>query len=370
MSEEEKIALFDAYLRNQLSIKDRAAFETLKDKNETFKNDFENYQNLSLDIKNGEEYGLIKESLKEIHADLIHPKKSILVQAKFLIPIISAAAVLLFLLTVYPMNENGDTAKAENTGAEDDYSPTENEEGAVEATEAFEETDSIYYESIDEENFNGNSSSNLLNEPIDYLESIPLGTSFQISENGYFITAKHLVHKKRYVQLHNKEQNLAFYTEVIYRDTLTDFALLKCSDSIASLLKPCPYKIRSTKPSLGDEVFTLGYPKADIVYTQGSISSSKGYHSDSLTFELSMASNDGNSGAPLFTKTGSFTGFIIANNSKKQSVTYIVQPAYIYDRIKQLDDKFDINMSKNYSQNSQKTSYLIGKFTPFIFELK
>lgn len=368
MSEEEKIALFDAYSRNELSLEDRAGFETLLDKNDQFQQDFDEYKKIATEIKDGEEYGLIKKTLKDIHADLNSPKKSIFLQAKFYIPIISAAAVLVLLFTVFPFgggSGNGDTAQAENLA--DDYSPTDNEEDAVEATEAFEEEDSANSEGASEEMGN---SFDQLDEQCDYNESVPLGTCFQISENGYFITAKHLVYKKRYVIIQNKEQNLAFYTEVIYRDTLTDFAVLKCSDSIAHLLKPSPFKIRSTSPVLGDEVFTLGYPKADIVYTKGAVSSSKGYHSDSLTFELSMASNPGNSGAPLFSKTGNFMGFIIANNSKKQSVTYVVQPAYIYSRIKQLDERFDIDMSNNYSKNSQKTSYLIGKFTPFIFELK
>lgn len=375
MSEEEKIALFDAYLRNELSVEDRAGFKTLLDKNEDFKKDFDAYQSTAHEIKEGQEYGLIKETLKEIHAEHIQPKKSILLRAKFIIPIVSAAAILVLLITVFPFNENGDTAQAENVSA-DDYSPTDNEEEAGEGEAFYEEAtevqemDSIIHENYADTNNENNNSVDFLNKVIEYTQSVPLGTSFQISKKGYFITAKHLVYKKRYVQLHNKEQQLAFYAEVIYRDTLADFAVLKCSDSIANLLNPCPYKIRSKQPNLGDEVFTLGYPKAEIVYTKGAVSSSKGYRSDSLTFELSLPSNSGNSGAPLFSKSGNFMGLIVANNSKKQSVTYVVQPTYIAERIQQLRSKYDIDMSKNYSKNSQKPSYLIEKFTPFIFELK
>lgn len=369
MNEEEKIALFDAFLAGQLSATDKADFNTLIEKNQAFKADFESYQKSSAEIKTSQEYNIIKNSLKEIHSTMKANEKPLIFKLKFIIPIVSAAAVIVLLFTVYPFNENGDTESANVMS--DDYSPTENQEEATESLEEYEMADSTAI-AVDTESYNVSYSINVdrLTEPIEYSESVPLGTSFQLSANGYFITAKHLVYKKRYVILQNKEQNLAFYAEVIYRDTLTDFAILKCSDSISNLLKPSPYKVRPTKPQLGDEVFTLGYPKADIVYTKGSISSAKGYRSDSLTFELSMASNPGNSGAPLFSKNGNFMGFIIANNSKKQSVTYVVQPSYIYERIIQLNERFNIDMSKNYSKNSQKTGYLIDKFTPFIFELK
>ena len=369
MSEEEKIALFDAFLKGELSAQDKADFNTLLEKNEDFRLSFEDYQLISDQIKKGEEYRLIKHSLMEIHAATQKTHSKIL-KLKFIIPIISAAAIVILMYTIFPMGSNGDTAHA-TENSEGDYSPTDNEGEASEMSEETEVADSTLDEfEIDEQNFNQSESQDQLDEMVSVTESIPLGTSFQISENGYFITAKHLVHKKRYVILQNKDQNLAFYTEVIYRDTLTDFALLKCSDSVANLLKPCPYKIKTMTPQLGDEVFTIGYPKADIVYTKGSVSSSKGYRSDSLTFELSMASNPGNSGAPLFSKNGNLMGFIIANNSKKQSVTYVVQPSYIHKRLQQLDERFDIDMSKNYSKNSQKPSYLIGKFSPFVFELK
>ena len=45
MNEEEKIALFDAFLRNEMSDSDKSDFTALLDKSEEFKNDFESYQN-------------------------------------------------------------------------------------------------------------------------------------------------------------------------------------------------------------------------------------------------------------------------------------------------------------------------------------
>ena len=371
MSEEEKIALFDAYLADELSEIDKENFELLIDKNEIFRGDFEAYQAFAEKIKIAEEYGTIKTYLKTIHAETQKPKKSVFLSPKFYIPFM-AAAVIAILFMVIPMNTSEDkVAMADDSSQE--YSPTTNAEEAAEIEEGVDSenlNDSIDFEMFTEaENNSENNGIDKLDKSLIYKRATPIGTSFLISEKGYFITAKHLVFKKRYVRLQNKEANLAFYAEVVYRDTLTDFAVLKCSDENSASMVSAPYKLNNKKPNLGDEVFTLGYPKTEIVYTKGAVSSANGFKSDSITYELSLASNAGNSGAPIFSKKGTFMGFIVANNSKKQSVTYAVKPDYIAQRMNQLQQNMDIGVSKNYNTISSKTATLIRRFSPFIFEV-
>ena len=67
MKEEEKIALFDAYLGNELSAEDRANFELLLEKNIDLKAEFEEYKSFSQEIYEGAEYGSIKGNLDQIH---------------------------------------------------------------------------------------------------------------------------------------------------------------------------------------------------------------------------------------------------------------------------------------------------------------
>jgi len=374
MSEEEKIALFDAYLRNEMSESDSSNFTALSDKSEDFRNEFEAYKSDSAQIKSAEEYGQIRSTLKSIHQEIHTPKKSLFVQMKFWIPL-AAAAVVAIVVFALPTVMGGNADTADNAAEQmvylenDDVADGASEEASEEAlvmTEEIVESDSstvgYFYES--------EMHTSELNQYVRYSDLIiPKGTCFPISNQGYFLTAKHLVHKRRYVKIQQKDLDIAFNTEVVYRDSVLDFAILKCSEKNAELISRVPFKMVKSQPSLGDNVFSLGYPKADIVYTKGDVSSENGFRSDSMTYQISMPANPGNSGAPLFTKKGDLAGIIIANNSKKQSVTYVIKPDYILDRIENLQNKFEISLKSNYSVRYNQTSTTIKKYRPFVFEL-
>lgn len=373
MSEEEKIALFDAYTRDEMSDSEKSDFEEQLAQSPEFKTEFEAYLSFSKEIKEGEEYGKITSTLREIHKDVSKPKKLFFIQAKFWIPLAAAAAVLIVFMAVPDMmGMGGETASENNANmaeedmnylGNDDADDVMSEEGADEGPDEEFETDSLEFNAESEDKSE-------LNLALDYVaQLVPKGTCFPISNQGYFITAKHLVHKRRYVKLQQRDLDIAFNTEVIYRDSVLDFAILKCSDKNADLLERVPFRMVKNQPSLGDDVFTLGYPKADIVYTKGDVSSENGFRSDSMTYQISMPANPGNSGAPLFTRGGDLAGFIIANNSKKQSVTYVIKPEYISDRIAGLQESFEISMKSNYSSRIKQTSSMIKKYRPFIFEV-
>ncbi|MBD3636072.1 MAG: trypsin-like peptidase domain-containing protein [Crocinitomicaceae bacterium] len=369
MNEEEKIALFDAYLRNELTDEDRRNFEQLLSNNQDLRAEFDDYSALAKDIYHGEEYGEIKADLQEIHRKLYPASrgKSIFLRPRFYVPISIAASIALLFLIVNPWKmEDGKTA-FEDTN---EYVELTNEEEA-ESDEGADDEGSPGEEVEDSATIEYNVDSNYskLDETLALSFKPPKGSCFMISNKGYFITSKHLVKKKKYAKIQQKDRNIAFYTEVIYRDSLLDFAILKCAEEKARDFKAVPFKFYRSQPSLGDDVFTLGYPKSDIVYTNGVVSSATGFRSDSMTYEISMPSNPGNSGAPLFTKKGDLVGMIIANNSKKQSVTYILKPVYIQERISSLKDTFNVDMSKNYSRRYSKTSDLINKYRPYIFEV-
>ena len=361
MSEEEKIALFDAYSRNEMSLEDRADFERLLEKNEEFAADFEAYKLLAGEIVDSQEYAEISRGLKGIHKDLYDKKKPLLLRPKFLVPMGIAASIAL-IITIWSPQEG---SMAEDSGESADYVELMHDvDDAAEEGSAIEDPDYI-----SEEEAMIDSTVDILDEVLPMVKSEPKGSCFLISKKGYFVTSKHLVKKRKYVNLQQKDRDVSFRTEVIYRDSILDFAVLRCSELVAENFKAVPFKFYRNSPSLGDDVFTLGYPKSDIVYTKGVVSSETGFRSDSMSFQISMPSNPGNSGAPLFTKKGDLVGMVIANHSKKQSVTYILKPDYIQERLKSLNAVHDIDMSKNYSKRFNKTSDLISKYRPYIFEI-
>jgi S1-C subfamily serine protease len=363
MIDENNIALFDAFLRDEMSSTEKDDFKLHLSQNPAVEKEFDAYVALSNDIKNGEEYRQIKEKLENIHKTVIPSSKPLILRPRFWVPLAVAAAVTVLVLII-PITNNVGTSVADNNA---DYHPLIND-GDDEDDAAATEEEVVMCEEVFE-----NDSADILSGPIhkelSYIHKQPKGTCFLISQNGYFLTNKHLVRKKQFVRLQQHDLNVSFNAAVVYRDTLLDFAILKCSEENADKLKAVPFRFYQKTPSIGDEVFTLGYPKSDIVYTKGDVSSETGFRSDSLSYEISMPSNPGNSGAPLFNKRGDLIGLIMANNSRKQSVTYIIKHDYIQDRLSTLKDSLDIDMSRNYTKRYSNRSDQIKKYRSFIFEL-
>jgi S1-C subfamily serine protease len=357
LKEEENISLFDFYLSGEMSESEKTAFEKRLSNETDLKTDFDAYATFSSEIKEGAKYAEIRNELSEIHTNLYSKKKPIILRAKFIVPLAIAASIT-FLVLIFPNFNEGSTAN-EDSG----YQPlTHISDDSIETddTISLDSTNSL----IEDDNGYGH-----LADSLRTIISEPRGTSFIISKNGYFLTSKHLVHKRRYVKLQQSDLGITFKTEVVYRDSILDFAILKCSDRLTEKFNRIPFKFSPNEPALGDEVFTLGYPKSDIVYTKGAVSSETGFKSDSMYFQISMPSNPGYSGGPLFTSNGDLVGIITANHSKKQSVTYVLKHTYIKERIDNLNEKHDIDMSRNYSKRYKKVSLLIKKYRPFIFEV-
>src|SRR5262249_3152458 len=98
--------------------------------------------------------------------------------------------------------------------------------------------------------------------------------------------------------------------------------------------------ISTNKPSLGNEVFTIGYPMIDLQgsrpkFTDGKISSLAGIADDPERMQISVPVQPGNSGGPLADPNGDVVGVIVARlndlavieaaGSVPQNVNYAVK---------------------------------------------
>lgn len=367
MEERQHIALFDRYLSGEMDAGEKDAFEERLAHSESLRNELKEYQQFSTDIYDGGEYGAIKTELQTIHNDLYGKKRSKILHPKFLIPI-GVAATIALVFMISPWGGMNDSSTAENNI----YEPLANN---VEDSYA-EESDDVMQDFVTETEGDGyldssqlNSEEILLIDSMQVIDQSPHGTAFLISEDGFFLTSKHLIEGQKIIDLQQKELGLTFEAEVIYSDSILDFAILKSSIKTALNFEAVPYEVVSEAPELGDAVFTLGYTKKDIVYTQGVVSSETGFESDSIYFEVSLPSNAGHSGAPLFNEKGNLIGIITAHLSDKQAVTYILKPDYIQNRLDNLSDSLSIDLSTNYSKRNTSTKRLIKLYRPFIFEV-
>lgn len=146
-------------------------------------------------------------------------------------------------------------------------------------------------------------------------ESIGLGTCFAVSPDGYLVTNNHVIKdaKQIYVRMSNGESLPA---TVITTAPSTDLAILKIEATDIPYLSFASSK----KVGLGERVFTIGYPLANMLgtdpkYTEGVVSSKSGLAGEAIAFQITVPIQPGNSGGPLVNQQGKVVGVITSTAS-------------------------------------------------------
>jgi S1-C subfamily serine protease len=172
----------------------------------------------------------------------------------------------------------------------------------------------------------------LTTKPIEFKSG---GTGFMIDGKGYIVTNAHIVRKSKNVYVLNHKGD-EFRARIIKMIPEKDLAILKIEDDNFKPVSPLPYTIRKSSTDVAEPVYTLGYPRNDIVYSEGYLSAKTGFNGDTLTCQLGIAANRGNSGGPVFNQEGEVIGVISARDVESQGVTFAIQSKYIFDAIDQL----------------------------------
>lgn len=355
---------FDAYLNNEMSKEERVLFEQEIESNSELGNEFESHKKFLLDFNEGVDYRETKKNLKSIHKSIYNPDENFFFSRKFYIPLAAAASFVFILLIFNPAIKDG--AMASNESKEDeDVAYAESADSVVMYQETSAPNVTEMLDTILEDQYVDTGS-----ELVGYIDDAPSGTAFMISKDGYFLTAKQLVDGKKVMRLQQKEENLIFDVKVVYVDPVRDFAILKCQENIAKNFKGVPFRFIANQPHIEQDVFTLGYPTKQIIYTETVICSESGYFSDSLIFEKSFLS-PGYKGAPLFSYNGDLIGLISSNKIGDKSVTYLVNHHYILDVMETLrvNDSLYIDMSQNYKIRPLNHRDFVKSYAPYIFEL-
>jgi len=96
----------------------------------------------------------------------------------------------------------------------------------------------------------------------------------------------------------------------------------------------------------------MGYPKDEIVYGEGYLSSPSGYLGDTLSYQIAIAADHGNSGGPVLNKNGDVIG-ILSDKSAGGGV-YAVKSMYIFKTIENLKKDSTFSNIKLNTTNSIK----------------
>ncbi len=166
-------------------------------------------------------------------------------------------------------------------------------------------------------------------------------TAFVISSNGYLVTNYHVVKDADSIYIESERENgtLSFKVENVYSDPEKDLAVLRIIDPDFIGFAELPFSLRNEEAYLGEEVFTLAYPRQEMVYGEGSISAQSGYRGDTLTYQISIPVNPGNSGGPLLDAQGNLIGIVVGKHIAMDGAAFAV-------KIKHLKNDLD-SLSKN-----------------------
>ncbi|WP_421939961.1 trypsin-like peptidase domain-containing protein [Pedobacter sp.] len=199
------------------------------------------------------------------------------------------------------------------------------------------------------------------------------GTGFAVSTNGYILTNLHVVNgaDSLYVQ-NNKGES--FKVKPVYTDSQNDIAILKISDKNFNHLSTIPYTIKKSISGLGESVYTLGYPKDDIVLGEGSVSSKTGFIGDTTQYQVSILVNPGNSGGPLLDNNGNLVGIISGKQDQTEGAAFAIKSKYILEAMRAIpqDSLGDNRLSANKRSllSGMKRTKQIEKLQDYVFMIK
>ena len=201
------------------------------------------------------------------------------------------------------------------------------------------------------------------------------GSGFLIDTKGFIITNTHVLKGNAAIVINSLGQEL--HANIIYSDINSDLALLKIDDQDFIAPKNIPFIIRKKMSDLGEEIFTLGYPRNDndIVYGKGYLSAQTGFNGDSNSYQIQISANPGYSGAPLFNDKGEIIGIINTRQKQAEGVAFAVKSNKIFDLIESVNENeknkaAKIKLAKNNTANLNNRKNQISNLKNYIYSIR
>lgn len=161
------------------------------------------------------------------------------------------------------------------------------------------------------------------------------GTGFLIDVKGYLVTNAHIIADNTNVVVQNSKGQ-EFKANIIRIDRIRDLAILKIEDTDFKSFTILPYGFKKSGADLGEEIFTLGYPRDEIVYGEGYMSAKTGFNGDTLACQIAVAANPGNSGGPVINKNGEVVGILSTRQIQAEGVVFALKSKNIFSAIEDL----------------------------------
>lgn len=205
------------------------------------------------------------------------------------------------------------------------------------------------------------------------------GSGFFIDSNGYIATNYHVIENAKQIEVsfvRNGEWE-HHPASVVLSDKQNDLSILKIEGSNFRPNGTIPYNFTTNIKDTGTEVFTLGYPIADVMgnevkFTDGKISSKTGIQGDVTVYQISVPIQPGNSGGPLFDSQGNLVGITSSGLNrdyfKSENVNYAIKSSYLKGLIDSLPHTIELQTKADIS--NKPLTEKIKLFQGFITYIK
>lgn len=160
------------------------------------------------------------------------------------------------------------------------------------------------------------------------------GTGFLISANGYIATSHHVVKDADSIYIENNAFG-SLKVSVVNSDPANDVSILKIDSLVIN--GGLPFIISRTEASLAEDVYTLGFPREDVVFGEGSVSALSGYKQNPNAYQISVPVNPGNSGGPLLNNKGDLIGMISGIQTETLGAAFAIKSTKLLEIIDNIE---------------------------------
>jgi serine protease Do len=195
------------------------------------------------------------------------------------------------------------------------------------------------------------------------------GTAFAIGRNGYLVTNLHVLEGNGKIFVVTPD-GAGHTAEVATTDPDNDLAVIRITEEGFSFPGKPPYSIRKGSPSLAQRIFSMGYPKDEIVYNEGYISSTTGFDGDTARFQLELPSGPGVSGAPIIDEKGQLAGIVSGKQSQSEGITFAIKPRALQRLLKNLPPDFNATDLQTNELGGLNRAAQVKKMHPFVCVVK
>lgn len=216
-----------------------------------------------------------------------------------------------------------------------------------------------------------------IGRPVDRLRANPgqvAGSGFMLTSDGYLVTNNHIIQDADSVYVQSQKGEV-FKAKIVHTDREHDLAILQvCDDTSFHTLPPLPYSFDSRPSDLGERVFTLGYPREEIVYGEGYLSSGTGYRGDSTAYQVAISVNPGNSGGPLVDEKGNVIGIISGKQKSTEGATFAIKTKYLARALNSIPPDsvggVSLNLSRKVVLTKPQRKQQIKRMQEYVYQVK